>query len=143
MVRRGARRSATLRVTVARMDGDPLYGLPAERLAELTGASLVTARRWKRTRALPPPVRRLLAILVTGDLGPVDSTWCGWHLSRGLLCGPDGLTFEPAEVLAIPFVRAQVNAYQVRQRFAVQADWIDGRYVAPDETQAPDAADCA
>lgn len=118
--------------------GDTLYGLPVERLATLTGASLVTARRWKRTRRLPPAVRLLLRILSDGDLGAIDRAWRGWWLRGGLLVGPDELAFEPAEVLAIPFVRAQVNAYQARLRFALQADFIEGRYVEPDETRGGD-----
>lgn len=132
-------RAAARAVTVA-ANMDVLYGVPTARVAELTGASLVTARRWKRTRRLPAAVRRLLELLVHGELAILDRAWHGWALRGGRLIGPDGLSFEPSEVLTIPFVRAQVSAYQARERYALQADFVEQRYVDPDETLAPDAA---
>jgi hypothetical protein len=113
-----------------------LYGYPAEELADLTGVHVATARRWKRGDALPPVADRLLRLVLTGDLGLISRAWRGWRLAAGTLVGPDGITATPGEVLAIPFVRAQVSAYQARQRFATQADWVDGRYVDGAESSA-------
>lgn len=113
-------------------------GTSAETLAELTGVHVTTARRWKRGEPVPCAAARLLAILLTGDLGLISRAWRGWRIGQAELVGPDGITATPGEVLAIPFVRAQVSAYQARQRFAVQADWVDGRYVdGAEQTSAP------
>jgi hypothetical protein len=114
-----------------------IIGYGAEQLAALTGVHVSTARRWKRGEPVPAAAARLLAILLTGDLGLISRAWRGWALRAGTLAGPDGMTATPPEVLAIPFVRAQVQAYQARARFAVQADWVDGRYVDGDQTAAP------
>lgn len=116
---------------------DEIASCTAEEWAALAGVHITTARRWKRA-GMPEPVRRLLHIMVNGDLSAISRAWRGWALRAGALVGPDGITATPGEVLAIPFVRAQVQSYQARARFALQADWVDGRYVdGADQTHAP------
>lgn len=121
------------------MSTDATYGIPATTLAELAGVNVATARRWKRRAVVPEPVQRLLRILVLGDLGTVSSAWRGWRLAGDTLHGPDCANARPAEIFALPFMRAQISAYQARQRFAPQADWIAGQYVEPGELQEPAA----
>lgn len=108
-------------------------GYSAAQLAELTGEHVTSARRWKRQGA-PPAIAKLLAILLDGDLGTIDPDWKGWHLVRGRLHGHDGLNFAPAEVLALPFHRAHIKALEVRNKFSVQADFIDQRWIDPTST---------
>ena len=55
------------------------------------------------------------------------------------LVSPEGWCFTPGDVRSVPFLTAQVRAYQARERTHVQADWVDERYVAPGETLAPDS----
>lgn len=111
-------------------------GHSAERLAALTGAHITSARRWKRHGA-PAPIAKLLRILLDGELGEVSDDWRGWHLVRGRLYGHDELNFAPSEVLALPYQLARIGALQQRvaeltevRRYEVQADWIEGRFVA-------------
>ncbi len=103
------------------------------RVSKLLGVTTQAVAKWRHGTAVP----RLLQILVTGSLGDLDPLWHGYNVRGGLLCGPDGITVTPADVLSVPFVRAQVTAYQARQRFAVQADWIDRRYVEPGDSDSP------
>lgn len=114
------------------MDAGALDGVPAERLAELTGVDERTARRWKATGRIPEPARRLLAILVTGSLGLIDPAWNGWTLSRGMLIEErERMSFAPADVRAAPFIERALRAAHDRNRFSTQADWIEGRYEEP------------
>jgi len=118
---------------------DALHGVPAERLAEITGVDVTTARRWKRQGALPEPARRLLDLIIRGNLAIVSSDWCGWTLRGELLIGPDGISVRPPEVLAIPFVRAHTRSLQTKLRYATQADWVAGAWQEPGQNKAPDA----
>jgi hypothetical protein len=106
------------------------YGVNAEQLANLTGVHITTARRWKRgEQPLPPPVAKLLSIVPTGELGGVDAAWRGWCLRGGELYAPDlAADFKPGDVLAIPFVRAQLREHQREQRFPRQADAFSERF---------------
>jgi hypothetical protein len=122
-------------------------GHSAEALAELAGVHITTARRWKREGA-PAMEDRFLRILTEGDLGEIDPVWRGWNLKRGVLCGLDGFFFTPGEVMGIPFTKALLKTLQQREaherRFAVQADWIEGRYVEPAPSgDAPATTDSA
>lgn len=112
---------------------DSLYGVPAERLVAITGAHLSTARRWKRTRRAPRWLRVLISLCVHGELEPISRTWSGWILRGKHLVSPEGWEFTPGEIRSIPFMHAQVAAYQARQRWIQQADWIEERYVNPAE----------
>ena len=117
-----------------------LAGLSAARIAALSGVDLTTARRWKRTAALPEPARRLLELLTTGNMGTLSRAWRGWSVVRDQLISEDGLCFKPSEIRSIPYTVAAWRAAQRRNRLAKQADWISERYVEPDETVGGPAA---
>ncbi len=124
--------------TITPMDSaDLLCGVTAEQLAEMTGVDLTTARRWKRTAKVPEPARRLLALHITGDLSALSPLWESWTLRNGRLHGPDGFSFEPREILALPFVQRLVSSYQAEQRCERQGDWISGKW----ESQRVEAKD--
>lgn len=103
-----------------------------EVLCALTGAHLTTARRWKKTRRCPRWLQRLIRLCVEGELGAIARQWDGWSIRGKTLVSPEGWAFTPGEIRSIPFMHAQVAAYQQRQRTHLQADWIDERYVEPD-----------
>lgn len=121
---------------------DLCYGQSAQSLADLTGTHITTTRRWKRGAPLPEPVRRLLRILIERDLAVLSRVWDGWMVNaRGALVSPEGWEFTPGEVRSIPFLHGMVSAHQsranaaeARLQWAVQADWVEGRYVEPGET---------
>jgi Phage protein len=113
------------------MGTDPLYGIAAERIATLTGAHISTARRWKRSGKHPRWLEPFLAMAVSGQLGPIERAWRGWVLRDQYLVSPEGWRFSFGEIRAIPFMHAQIANYQRLQRCAVQADWIERRYVDP------------
>jgi hypothetical protein len=110
---------------------DTLYGIAAEQLVAITGVHLSTARRWKRRRRLPRWLQRLVSLCVFGDLGQIHRAWSGWTLREKYLVSPEGWEFTFGEIRSIPFLHAQVAAYQARQRWIQQADWVDQRYVNP------------
>ncbi len=125
------------RATVRAVDGlDALFGIDAAALALLIGVEISTARRWLRRRALPAPAARLLAIVRLGDLGVIDPSWRRWRLLEGELVSPEGWRARPGEVLALPFLRAQVAEAARRRRIDLQADWIAGEWVEPREESA-------
>ena len=89
-----------------------LYGIPAETIAALCKVNITTARRWKRGKAMPETARMILA----GDLGCFDPAWSGWAFRDGNLVSPEGWEAGPGDVLSIPLMRAQISAYQAKQR---------------------------
>jgi hypothetical protein len=113
------------------MGTDLLYGIAAEQIARLTGVHLSTARRWKRTGKHPRWLEPFVAMALNGQLGPIAGAWRGWILRGPYLVSPEGWQFTFGEIRSIPFLHAQVRTYQTRERTHLQADWIDGRYVAP------------
>ena len=110
------------------MDTDVLAWASAETLATLTGAHLTTALRWKRAKRIRRWLYVLVSVCVRGELESISKTWSGWSVRGPHLVSPEGWQFTPGEVRSIPFMKAQVRAYQDRQHFA-QADWIAQRYV--------------
>lgn len=111
-----------------RMDGKELWGVGARMLAERTGVSLATARRWKRARRIPAAIARFIQVAIFGELGVISRAWRGWSLRDGALVSPEGWTFSPGEILSLPFLRQQLAAYQAEQRVPRQADWLERRY---------------
>lgn len=105
-------------------------GTTAEELANLTGAHITSARRWKREGA-PPAISKLLSLLIDGDLSAISPEWKGWRLKGARLIGYDGLEFERGEIMAIPYTRERVHSLERARKFEVQADWIEGGYVEP------------
>jgi len=105
-------------------------------LRALTGAHLTTAKRWKRTRRYPRVLGLLIRLCVEGQLGAIARQWDGWSIRGNKLVSPEGWEFTPGEIRSIPFMHAQVAAYQARQRCIQQADWIEQRFVDPAEMDA-------
>lgn len=120
---------STAAATLGGMDAATLYGYSSARIAERIGVSEVTARRWKRAKKLPAAIARLLRLVLGGELGEISRAWRGWSLREGELVSPEGWTFKAGEILAIPFFRAQLAAYQAEQRLPRQADFLEERYV--------------
>lgn len=96
---------------------DALHGLTPERLAQLAGAHITTARRWLRRRQAPRVILAALAVLRYGDLGAVSGAWSGWLVRGAELVSPEGSTYTPSMVRAGPLyeraaaeLRAQVQA---------------------------------
>jgi len=118
------------------MGTDPLDGIGAERIAELTGVHVSTARRWKRTGKRPRWVAPFLAMAIGGELAPIAHPWRGWILRGGCLISPEGWSFQPGEIRSLPLLHAQVRTYQQQARTHLQADWIDERYVELSEDVA-------
>lgn len=117
----------------------PLFGVPAARLARLAGVHLTTARRWKNRRRVRSWLALLVRTCLEGELEPISRTWSGWSIRGQELVSPEGWRFTPGDVRSVPFLVAQVKAYQTRERTHLQADFIERRYVEPGETLAPDA----
>lgn len=110
------------------MDGTELWGVGARMLAERTGVSLATARRWKRAKRIPAAIARFIQVAIFGELGPISRAWSGWRMVKDELVSPEGWTFKPGELLALPLLRMQLAAYQAEQRVPRQADWLTERF---------------
>ena len=96
-----------------------LYGIPAETIALLCKVSITTARRWKKGRRRMPETARMI---LAGDLGCFDPAWRGWAFRDGKLISPEGWKASPGDVLSIPLMRAQISAYQARERQVLAMD---------------------
>jgi hypothetical protein len=119
---------------------DLLYGQSITLIKLVTGCGASTAKRWKANPAsIPEPARRLLALTLHGDLGALDARWRGWRIANGQLLSPDGNTFRPGEVQAIPFKEVLLKDYQRRQRLPSQGDWVDGQWQEVRSDRAPAA----
>lgn len=95
------------------MNEPELYGIPAETIALLCKVNVRTARRWKKgERRMPETARMILA----GDLGAFDPAWRGWAFRGGKLVSPDGWEASPGDVMSIGLMRAQISAYQAKER---------------------------
>jgi Phage protein len=105
-----ARRGPTLKP----VDEEIFANLNTDELAELAGVNVATARRWKAQKKLPESICRLLEVTALGRLDILG--WKGWRLIRGELISPEGWEFQPGDLIAIPFLREQLRAYQVAER---------------------------
>jgi hypothetical protein len=95
------------------MNEPDLYGIPTETIALLCKVNIRTARRWKSgERRMPQTARMILA----GDLGAFDSAWRGWAFRDGKLISPEGWEASPGDVMSISLMRAQISAYQAKER---------------------------
>jgi hypothetical protein len=81
-------------------DGEFLAFRSAKFISNLLKIPQVTANTWKRNRKLPPIARRLMEILLDGDLKHLSNQWHGWNVLRGVLISPENETFTPGEVRA-------------------------------------------
>ena len=86
----------------------------AKDLAERFGVHITTARRWVRERNAPPAVMMLL----TGDLGVFDMVWEGWCVRGEALYSPEGLEVALGDIRAVPFMKMQIQSYQLDARLA-------------------------
>lgn len=118
---------------------DELRDVSAEIIAEITGVHITTARRWKRGEMPPLSALKVVALHQTGELGTVDLKWNGWKLRDGKLISDDGTCFTPGEVRSLPFLRMQIQSYQLDQRLVRQADWVSETW-SPAPEQPPELA---
>lgn len=88
---------------------------PAKDIAALCGVDLATARRWRRQASCPPPAA---VFLINGDLGCFAKEWRGWRIRGAVLLSPDGQEVTPNDIRAIPFMRLQIQTYQLDARLA-------------------------
>jgi hypothetical protein len=109
-----------------------LYGVPVALLVYLTGAHRTTCQRWKRAARVARWLERLVLVYLQGELGEIDRTWSGWRLIAGELVSPEGWRFTPGDVRVLPFLQAQIRTLRADRRVALQADWVDERYVEPE-----------
>ena len=90
-----------------------LYGMPIETIMLTCKVSRRTAKRWKAGERPVPPTA---AMILAGDLGVFDPAWRGWTFRDGKLISPEGWVASPGDVLSIPLMRAQITAYQAKER---------------------------
>jgi hypothetical protein len=90
-----------------------IYGININELARICHVSIKTATRWKNGTTCPPMSARLL---LTGDLKCLDPAWSGWVVRKGVLISPEGWEITMNDVLAVPLLRAQIEAYKSVER---------------------------
>jgi hypothetical protein len=89
------------------------YGIPAEVIARICKVDVKTARRWKNGTNRVPETAKMVLV---ADLGAFSPAFAGWTLRGGNLVSPEGWLATPGDILSIPLLRAQVAAYQARER---------------------------
>ena len=55
-------------------------------------------------------------MVLTADLGAFSAAFRGWTLRGGKLVSPEGWEATPGDILCLPLLRAQVAAYQAKER---------------------------
>lgn len=90
-----------------------IYGINISEIARICGVCIKTATRWKDGKTCPP---KSALLLLAGDLGCFDSAWAGWVVRRGALISPEGWEIKLNDVMAVPLVRAQLEAYKTEER---------------------------
>ena len=106
-----------------------LYGIPIHEITQATGCSNATAFRYKSGGSIPEPVKRLLQLILHGDLGLIDKAFAGWTINAGMLITPNGDKFETGLIQAIPYKDTLIRHYQTEQRVPRQADFISDKFV--------------
>lgn len=99
-----------------------LHGLTPDELVRLTGISSASARRWLRLRRIPPPARRLLELVRTGELGQIHPAWQGWKVTTKNIFDPDGNEASQGEIRSIRARLAQLAELERERRTPSQAD---------------------
>lgn len=118
-----------------------LSQIPINRLVELCGVDITTARRWRRGSNLPPPyVLAYVNAKVTSDLSFLDAAWKGWQLKEGHLVSPEGWTMSMSDVLASRLHEAQLAAWRVEVR-KLKEQLADAELNRLEEQPTPDQWD--
>ncbi len=75
-----------------------------EWLKERANVHRSTVARWRAQGRFPAPIERLAQIELEGRLELVHAHWDGWKINArtGELVAPGGMTYTPAELLAVP-----------------------------------------
>ena len=106
---------ATLRpLNIIQAEARDVLREKAEVIAEIAGVDISTVRRWKRTGKVPPPIGKLLTILIRGDISSLG--FYGWRILNGELISPEGWTYGPGEVLALTLLRQRVAFLETERR---------------------------
>jgi Phage protein len=85
----------------------------AARIQREIGVHRTTLLRWRRgTVAVPAAQLRALRALAY-DTG-THPAWEGWRIRDGKLHSPEGYTFTPGELLALPYVYGERNSLRDR-----------------------------
>jgi hypothetical protein len=90
-------------------------------IAEWACVTETHARLLKAGHRKPSPaVEKLVRLHLAGRVVPASWNAAGWSFvgSRGqeALQGPDALTFQPSEVLALPYLQSELAAHRADQR---------------------------
>lgn len=96
-----------------RADDYTLKDFQISEIARLCHVSLKTAKRWRDGTTCPPSYAVLILI---GDLGALNPQWYGWRLRDNTLITPDGIELRQGDVQALPFMRQQIQIYQLEFR---------------------------
>lgn len=67
---------------------------------------------------MPETARMILA----ADLGCFDPAFRGWSIRNGRLISPEGWEATAGDILTIPLMRAQISAYQAKERQVLAMD---------------------
>lgn len=105
----------------------PLYGISPLLLAQMFRLDLEVARDWKAQLRRRPVDAATVAKFANHDLGAFDPAWAGWLCKDGRLWPPDGAPASPGQVLALPFLRAQLDEYDRAQRWMIDHSLEDQR----------------
>lgn len=98
---------------------EPLEGfatLGAAELARLTDSALRTTRRYIARGLAPRLVVRWLEVTLRGTLSLICRHWDGWTLRAGKLHSPEGHSFTPAEIRALPLQYQHISALERERR---------------------------
>lgn len=91
--------------------------IPINRLVEICGVDITTARRWRRGSNLPPDyVLAYVNAKLQADLSFLDPAWKGWVLREGHLVSPEGWQMSMSDVLASRLHEAQLAAWRLEVR---------------------------
>lgn len=89
------------------------YGLPAERIAQLTGVDVSTARRWKSGKSRIPDAARMV---LEADLGIFSRAARGWRIEGEEMVTPEGWRVKLNDVRALPLMERQIATLQAENK---------------------------
>jgi hypothetical protein len=103
----------------------PLYGISPLALSSTLRVPSRFAKGWKAELRANPQDAAAVARFINCDLGAFDPVWDGWICRAGLLFPPDSVAVNPAQVRAIPHMRAQLNEFERAQRWMMEHSYGD------------------